>query len=296
MTSGDEVLKLRGLHEEFLNEKYFSAFSIITPKRDWLCVDKNESNIDLKIEKAKRKKIFNLVVKENERISGSINLKYLERRQWDKLEEIEKFSVLESMHLFDLVERMVKDSKKAKRELSPLYFVYPTEDRTKDPVGIVTFWDLNRAPSYILSYPILVYLEHTLLFKIRDSHKEWSKHTDLLNKLSENEDPYHYIKKFVKGPQYDYKVLSRWWLPQLVYFYKNDQHIERNHSEIPEELISSFIERGKFRNRLGHTVNLIIRDDKHFNEDLNELNNIWNLGKKIFINFIDPKVRHSSPV
>ena len=52
-----------------------------------------------------------------------------------------------------------------------MYFVQNPGSDSNEPIGIVTYWDLNRAPAYIFSFAILVYLEHTLLSKIEETHK-----------------------------------------------------------------------------------------------------------------------------
>jgi hypothetical protein len=295
MTKDEEVFRLRDLHEEFLRDQYFTAFSIITPKNNWLCIDKNENNIESLVKRAEEKEVFNLVVKDSDKILGFINLTDIKEKKWDKMVSLDEFSISASLSLFNLVDRMVKDSKDRKRARSPLYFVHAAEEKSENLVGIITFWDLNRAPAYILSYPILVYLEHTLLLKIIDSHKEWTEHATFLSNISGN-DRNGYIRKFLRGPSYNYKVLDRWGLLELLTFFKSDPHIQRDSSDVPGELLNLFNERRNFRNIIGHTVKLIIRDNVHFSEDLKELNDIWNIGKEMFENFIDPKVRHSSPI
>ena len=295
MTTDGEIFKLRDLHEKFAENPYFSAFSIITPKHDWLCVDMRERDIESLIKSAERKQIFNVVVKDGERILGSINLMDLREERWSEIVKVDNFSIPASLQLFELVDRMVNDSQYLERERSPLYFVYEKENKSGNPAGILTFWDLNRAPVYIFSYTILVYLEHSLLLKIRDSHNTWCDHADLLRKISDQCHRYDNIKNFVKGPKYDYKSLSKWGLPELLTFYNNDPHIERDSRKISENLLNSFTDGWTFRNRIGHTVKLIIEDNPCFKDDLRRLKSIWELGKPAFIDFIDPKVRHSAP-
>ena len=294
MTTDGEIFRLRDLHEKFTKSPYFSAFSIITPKYDWLCVDRRETDIDSLIKRAERKQIFNLVVKDGERILGSINLIDLRKERWSEIVKVDDFSIPASLQLFELIDRMVNDSQYFERERSPLYFVYEKGNKSRGLVGILTFWDLNRAPAYILSYSILVYLEHTLLLKIRDSHNVWSEHVDLLTRIAED-DPDHYIKKFVRGPEYNYRILSKWGLPELLTFYKSDSHVERDSTEISEDLLNSFTQPEGFRNRIGHPVKLMIRDDENFKDDLKKMRIIWDSGRKAFVNFVDPKVRHSAP-
>ncbi|MEM0136373.1 MAG: hypothetical protein QXU18_14300 [Thermoplasmatales archaeon] len=298
MPINDEVSGLMNVHKKFIENPYFSAFSIMTPKDDWLCFDTKRSDIESLTEEAKRKQIFNLVVKEGEEILGSINLKDLKENEWrNKLVKVDKFLIPASKPLIDLVDQMIRDSENLERERSPLYFVQGRGNKSKYPVGILTFWDLNRAPAYILSYSILVFLEHSLLLKIRDSHDTWCDHADLIKQIN-RQDPQRnisYIKKFVNRPRYNYRILSKWGLQELLIFFKYDPHIEGDSAEISEDLLNLFALEKDFRNRIGHPVKLIVTDDGNFRCDLKKLQIIWKLGKKAFINFTDPKVRHSTP-
>lgn len=291
----DAYTKLKKNQEKFLDNAYFSASSIITPKSEWLTIDITDKNIDLKIEKAKEMQVFNLVVEHNGTVIGSINALDLENYRSVMKEDIKYYKIPYSMTLFKLAEMMRKDSENVKRERSPLYFVYDTHDHEKVPIGLMTFWDLNRAPSYILTYPMLVYLEHLILLSIRDSHKEWEDHSNLLHQL---DNPNKHVKSFVKGPRcYDYDALSRLGFRELTDFYRKDIHVSKNTKEIPDILIDSFLQSETFRNRVGHSIRLLIRDDDvYFKEDLDTICRIWNQGRKLFINFLGPKVKHSAPM
>ena len=296
---------LRAIHKEFLESRYFSALSIITPKEDWLWISKDGAGIDKKYGEAKKRKIFNLVVIDGQRVSGFINVEYIRPRdgkyeiEWEKMESVENYRVPEGSHLFDLLKRMVKDAKQIgeEREMSPIYFVVKSEGKSEEPIGIISFWDLNRAPAYILSYPILVYLEHTLIIKIEKSHSNWVSHKDLLEKISESYSGRRYrairnrFKKFLEEPMHDYQVLSEWGLPELAYFYENDPHMEMYKDSVTSDLIQLFTNESKLRNILAHTVNLIV-DGNDFERDLENLEKIWNYGKTVFFNFIDPKVSY----
>ena len=297
MTFDNDVIELKKVHEDYVENPYFTAFSLTTPHSDWLCIDKKDTNLEDKVKEAKILHIFNLVVKEDKKTIGSINVEDLGNENWrDLIVHSDDYFISASMSLFDLVGRMMKDSQNQKRERSPLYFVGNSALSDEEPVGIATFWDLNRAPAYILSYSILVYLEHTLLLKIRDSHNTWCEHIELLKQIA-NEDPQCYIKKFVRGPKYNYRILSKWGLPELLTFYRKDPHIDRDILMISDDLIAAFSDESAFRNRIGHSVKLLVEDkDKKFQTDLRRLNVIWNLGRTAFITFIDPKVRHSSPI
>ena len=184
MTFEDRILDLKKIHEDFVKNDYFSAFSLMTPKQDWVSINKNESDIKAIITNAMEKKIFNVVVEEKGKAIGSINIKDLKNKNWhNSIKSVEEYQIDAFTELPELSEIMVKDSKQFSREDSPLYFVVNSKDIKKEPVGIMTFWDLNRAPSYIFSYIALVYLEHTLQLKIMESHQQYFDHSDLTNKV-----------------------------------------------------------------------------------------------------------------
>ncbi len=290
---------LSKIHEEFTRNNYFTVFSLMTPNLDWLWIDINNRKYDEKVEEAKKKDVFNLVVKDNGTTLGYINLEDLNDDINKKLEKVNKHIIPSSMPLYDLTAKMIKDAKNIERERSPLYFVTSPGADSRDPIGLVTFWDLNRAPSYIFSYSILVYLEQTLLFKIRDSHKSWENHDSVLSKVRSINPNLRYIEaleKFIRGPQYEYKALSKLGLPELLAFYMNDPHIVDMKEKITDDLVNYFKSSDGVRNRIGHPINLLVRDDDdNFLKDLSILNSIWDVGREAFIKFLDSKVRHSSP-
>ena len=290
---------LSKIHEEFTRNNYFTVFSLMTPNLDWLWIDINKRNYEEQAKEAMKKDVFNLVVKDNGSTLGYINLEDLNDDINKKLEKVNKHIIPSSMPLYELVAEMVKDAINIERKRSPLYFIKSSRPDSRDPIGLVTFWDLNRAPSYIFSYSILVYLEQTLLFKIRDSHKSWENHKSVLNKIKSAHPKLRYInclEKFLLGPKYAYRALSKLGLPELLAFYMNDPHIEGMKERFTDDLINYFNSSDGVRNRIGHPVNLLVRDqDGYFLKDLSILNSIWDIGREAFINFLDPKVRHSSP-
>ena len=242
MTFDNGAIELRKLHEEFAENPYFTVFSLMTHHDDWLWIDKKGTNLEDTVKDAKIGHIFNLVVKEDEKAIGSINVQDLSKTNWrDLIVYIDNDSISASMSLFDLAGRMMRDSQNLKRDRSPLYFVRNSASSDGEPVGIVTFWDLNRAPSYILSYSILVYLEHTILLAIKESHKAWCDHTELLNMIRDR-DRHNYIRNFFDGQGYNYKALSSWGFPELLTFYRNDPHINKDIVMISDDLIASFSE------------------------------------------------------
>ena len=59
------------------------------------------------------------------------------------------------------------------------------------------------------------------------------------------------------------------------------------------DLIKLFTNKSKLRNRLAHTVNLLV-DSEDYKRDPENLEKIWNYGETVFSNFTDPKVSYGS--
>lgn len=290
---------LSKIHEEFTRNNYFTVFSLMTPNLDWIWIDINYRNYDKQVKEAMKKDVFNLVVMDNGSTLGYINVEDLNDDINKKLEKVNEHIIPSSMPLYELVAKMIKDAKNIERKRSPLYFVKSPKTDSRDPIGLVTFWDLNRAPSYIFSYSILVYLEQTILFKIRDSHKSWEDHNSVLNKIISAHPNLRHIndlKEFLRGPKYAHEALSKLGLPEELAFYMNDPHIVDMKERVTDDLVNYFNNSDGVRNRIGHPINLLVRDqDDYFIKDLSILNSIWDVGKEAFIKFLDPKVRRSSP-
>lgn len=303
MTLKDKRFDLKKLHVDFVKNKYFSAFSLMTPKENWLSIDKKEHNIKRKIRDARQKKIFNIVVEEEGQVIGSINVKDIDNNKWGNyIKSIGGHQVDASTALPKLSEMMVKDSEFVRmREDSLLYFVIQSKNMKTEPIGIMTFWDLNRAPLYIFSYMGLVYLEQTLLLKIRESNQNWCDHSAVIAEIfksgNSNGNKSH-IKKFVKEDHgiYNYIELSKCGIIDLLAFYKFDEHLDKTSFLELENLVDLFYKPHSFRNKIAHSIELLVDDDDNFKYDLKSLNEIGKYGKQAFLDFTDPKVSRSTPL
>ncbi len=290
--------RLIDVHAKFLESEYFSVLSIITPSDCWLSVDMNEGHEEEIADEALERGITNVVVTKDGRLIGSINYKDLWNREWSKLVELEKYMVSLSTPLHHIVDRMISDAEDSTRKRNPLYFAYDENDKEKKIVGIFTFWDLNRGPAYTLSYLGLQYIENTLLIKIRDSHKVWSDHETVLDKINESKlgpKSKKRIKKVFGCNPFDFGQLSNLGLEDLITFYEEDDHVGEDWEKIPENLLKAFKEPslGNYRNRIGHTVKLLVSDTDNFKDDLKKLGEAWKAGREIFLNFKNPKVRYA---
>ena len=111
---------LRAIHKEFLESGYFSAFSIMTPKKDWLTIDRFDNN-PLKIAlNATNRGITNIVVCEGRNIKGFINARDLAEGHWNMMKEgIENFMFEGDILLPVLVDRMMIDSNNTELDQAP---------------------------------------------------------------------------------------------------------------------------------------------------------------------------------
>ena len=299
MSSEDNVCQLDRYHQRFMDDQYFTVFTMMTPSQDWLCIDLNGGNINDGLEKANKIGISNLVVKDGEITKGYINVHELEENQrtsdnWkDFIKPYKEHLLKSSLTLLQTAKIMTKDSKGLKREKSPLYFVINPDSKQDEPIGLMTFWDLNRAPAYIYSYAIQTYLEHTILLAIRDSHKQWEDHSQVLQSIES--DYIRALSNFLEGGDYNYNALSKLGFPEMFEFYRKDPHTDKERIKFPEDLIEYISEPNDFRNRVGHPVRLLVEDNDKFHDDIERLSVIWDIGREAFLKFINPKVRHSTP-
>ncbi len=285
---GQHLLKLT-------QQPAFEVFSIATHKKEWLCVDKNDwHSHSRKAKDAEVYDLFNLVVTDHNKVVGYINRQDLSNEDWEKMVRWDEKSLDAEKKLTDEIDQLVKDSSKiARRERSPLYFVSSELNGKAMPLGIITFWDLNRAPAYILSYACMIYLEHTLLNSIRDTHKTLENHRSLADRF---ESPG--LRSFFRSSNPSFRELSKkWYLRDLIEFCRKDTHVSPWCKEIDETLMECLDGSGEesLRNRIGHPMNLLVRDDNtNFKDDLVKLGKLWSAGIEALRHFHNPKVRQKS--
>ena len=304
-TKIENAFKLEEYHRDFLNNRYFQVFTIMTPRKDWLCIDLNTGDINESVKQAKEAEISNIVVMDGDITKGYINVnewneKKIAMDDWKQISKSYKDHLLShSLTLLETVKKMANDSIGLKRESSPLYFVFDYSSRQGEPIGIVTYWDLNRAPAYIFSYAIQAYLEQIILLAIRDSHpqKLWKDHSMVIQALEPNlrEIESRRIICFLGNGKYNYEALSKWGFSEMLQFYKSDPHINKELIEFSDDAIDSISIPADYRNRVGHPIKLLVEDDDCFHKDLERLSVIWKMGKEAFLRFTNPKVRHTSP-
>ena len=73
-TKIENAFRLEEYHRDFLNNRYFQVFTIMTPRKDWLCIDLNTGDINESIKQAKEAEISNIVVMDGDITKGYINV------------------------------------------------------------------------------------------------------------------------------------------------------------------------------------------------------------------------------
>jgi len=97
---GSDFSALRKIHQEFTLNSYFTAFSLITPKSDWLWIDIKDRNIDEKVKEAKKRDIFNLVVENDQLTLGYFNVLDLNKDKKEKHEKVNEDIISSSIPLY----------------------------------------------------------------------------------------------------------------------------------------------------------------------------------------------------
>jgi hypothetical protein len=288
-----QFLERLGQHlQELTEEQAFEVFSIATHKEKWLCVDKNNKQSHSKNAKeAEDYDLFNLVVIDHNKISGYINREDLREGQWNKMVRWNERSLDAKTKLTEVIGKLVRDSSGiTRRERSPLYFVNSKLNGKSEPLGIITFWDLNRAPAYILSYACMIYLEHTLLNSIRDTHETLENHRSSADQFESRD-----LRSFFRSSDLSFKELSKkWFLRDLIEFCRKDKHVSPWCKEIDATLMECLDGEGKdsLRNQIAHPIRLLVRDDDtNFKDDLAKLQKLWTAGIEALRHFHNPKVR-----
>ena len=267
----------------------FTAFSLITHRSNWLTVEYLQKDVEEEVRDAERYEIFNLVVIENHKVKGSINVKDLCNGDWDHCVPLSSFTINPSTPIPNLVETFSKDSRDTDRKRSPVYFVNSTNGAKQNPLGILTFWDLNRAPVYILSTLVVTFVEQSLL----DQAKNAYFHKDQIDLLSCTQR----VRDYIEAMDFSPSRLSEWYFHDFISLIRSDETIRMGSLPLSGELVSALEGTGNdsFRNRVNHSNKLVVRDDDiNFTQDLHKLCVVMTEGLPWIDEFTNPKVSYTS--
>lgn len=291
-------------YEEFYRSKLFSAESLMTR---WgpsiLKIQENPSIEDKKlvIEEGKKRNISSVVVCKNMKPIGYSVLKYwkLDTNKPALIRFGPGHRLKPSGELQDIVLRFYKVSQNNDKTVSPPIFIVedsePHDEDPRKPIGIMTYWDLNRRSVYSYFYSIFVFLEQSLKNDIYESHRDG--HSDCVKKYVQHIEKNRKRKRKFKGwdKELHYNI-ARLSFSELLKFKRRNCH-RGNYgvTSIPIDILESM---NKIRNKIAHPVNLVLDSGlSRTQQQLEYLKKLCTEGKKIVIETdTNPKnAIHSSP-
>ena len=209
--------------EEFFEQPLFRAKHLMTPHKDVLTIRKGEKNPKEIIHKAKCRGYSNIVVKTGSKYIGQIPLRKLEENNsWaDEVTELTRYIVQATDGITRLSEIFASHlAEKGNKDDEPIYFVLGKDEH---PLGIMTYWDLNRRSVYTYTYHILLSVEQVLKDQIAKTHnrKNNKDHDWIVHVRDERlRDRFELYK--LSG--WESKRLKAWHFYQLRAFY-NMEHL-----------------------------------------------------------------------
>ena len=274
--------------DKFFEQPLFKAKHLKTPMKEVKTIQKGELKLQEKIDDAKCRGYSNLVVKTGSRYIGQIPVRKLEENNsWTEevtelasytvqdTDEITKLSEIFASHLAD--QKNIKDP--------PIYFVLGKDEH---PLGIMTYWDLNRRSVYTYTYHILLSVEQVLKDRIALTHNgknnkdhDWIVHV----RDEQSRDRFELYK--LSG--WESKRLKAWHFSQLCDFYIKDACVKSSESPpFKEDVLKACKE---LRNKVMHPVNLILEGNSNTDwvSRLIRLNKLWIEGRKAVYHPGNPK-------
>ncbi|MDG6999520.1 MAG: hypothetical protein JRN15_10440 [Nitrososphaerota archaeon] len=274
--------------EEFFEQPLFKAKHLMTPMNEVKTIQKGEKKLQEKIDEAKCRGYSNLVVKTGSKYVGQIPARKLEENNsWtDAITELTRYTVQATDGITRLSEIFASHlAEKRNNEDPPIYFVLGKNER---PLGIMTYWDLNRRSVYTYTYHILLSVEQVLKDHIAKTHNgKNNKDHDWISR-EEDKNLKSLFESF-RSSGWESKRLTKWHFHQLCSFYSEDTCVESGVSpQFTEDVLKACKE---LRNKVMHPVNLIMegRSNTGWASRLIELNKLWTEGKKAVDYLGNPK-------
>ena len=200
--------------EEFFEQPLFKAKHLMTPIKEVKTIQKGEKKLQEKIDDAKFNGYSNLVVKTGSRYIGQIPVRKLEKNNsWaDEVTELTRYTVHDTDGIPELSEIFASHLADTKViNDPPIYFVL---DKGGKPLGIMTYWDLNRRSVYTYTYHILLSIEQALKDHIAKTHNEKNNTDhDWIACMKEGQLKDRFELYGLSG--WEVKRLKAWHLPQL---------------------------------------------------------------------------------
>ncbi len=205
---------MTGAVEEFFEQPLFKAKHLMTPMNEVKTIQKGEKKLQEKIDEAKCRGFSNLVVKTGSKYVGQIPVRKLEENNsWtDAIIKLDSYSVQDTDHIPELSQIFASHLEDTKNIKDPsIYFVLY---KGKHPLGIMTYWDLNRRSVYTYTYHILLSIEQALKDHIAKTHNEKNNTDhDWIACMKEGQLKDRFELYGLSG--WEVKRLKAWHLPQL---------------------------------------------------------------------------------
>ncbi len=279
---------MTGAVDKFFEQPLFKAKHLMTPMNEVKKIQKGEKKLQEKIDEAKCHGFSNLVVKTGSRYIGQIPVRKLEKNNsWtDEVTELTRYTVHDTDGILELSEIFAShlaDTKNIKDP--PIYFVL---DKGKHPLGIMTYWDLNRRSVYTYTYHILLSIEQALKDHIAKTHNGKNKRDhDWIARMKDGQLKDRFELYKLSG--WEATRLKSWHFSQLCDFYYSDNCFRSSVSLPFKEDVLKRCE--DLRNKVMHPVNLILEGNSSSDWacSLINLSKLWTEGKEAVDYFRNPK-------
>ena len=274
--------------EEFFEQPLFKAKHLMTPHKEVLTIRKGEKSPKEIIDRAKCRGYSNIVVEAGSEYIGQIPvIKLEENNSWtDEIVELTRYTVQDTDGITKLSEIFASHVEDPKNVTNPpIYFVL---GKDKHPLGIITYWDLNRRSAYTYTYHILLSVEQALKDHIAKTHNaKNNKDHDWISRV-EDKNLKCLFESF-RSSSWKSEHLKAWYFNQLCSFYYGDNCVKSGVSPpFTEDVLKACKE---LRNKVMHPVNLIMEGSYNTGwvSRLIELNELWTEGRKAVDYLGNPK-------
>ena len=279
---------MTGAVDKFFEQPLFKAKHLMTPMKEVKKIQKGEKKLQEKIDEAKCHGFSNLVVKTGSRYIGQIPVRKLEKNNsWtDEVTDLTRYTVQDTYGIARLSEIFASHLEYPKNiKDPPIYFVL---DKGGNPLGIMTYWDLNRRSVYTYTYHILLSIEQALKDHIAKTHNgKNNKDHDWISRVEDKN--LKGLFESYRSSGWEAKWLKKWYFYQLCSFYYGDNCVKSGVSLPFKEDVLKRCE--ELRNKVMHPVNLILEGNSSSDWAcrLIKLSKLWTEGKEAVDYLGNPK-------
>lgn len=250
---------LRGLFES----NPFQAQSLMTPieKMVSIEIDAPDNDVGIKIRTAQREHISSLIVSKNNKLIGYSVVPSSSRRlrNYDPRNKYVSFNDQHYLSfdctLGDIVSKFGSVANSLHKTASPpIFLVYDDFGKRDAPVGLMTYWDLNRRSVYSYLYTIFVYFEQSIKLEIYRSHT--GEFHNCIYEYIKRKDTNKSHPRTASSNANDLRSnISKLKFTELVELLYDKHSSAELHLTLPRDIIKALASK---RNQLAHPVNLVM--------------------------------------